>query len=510
VKKSSLLLLAVGVAGAGAIHRFTHGVWFPRGAHEWPAPARARRDAWTAFNPIPAAGPIAGVWGERPNDVWAWAQRAIIHWDGQRWSRVAPPKPGAEIDAVGGLPGGGVWARLRQYNMIRAVGCDLVPSSISLEPYRRAGDGWTAFSGPDTLPRAATGVEARANLGRNDVARLKAARGPSLPADLVLDHGWRIGDSGELWAVDAAGRWLAHFDGRRWTAGANPIPGGLVALWLAAEDDGWAVAGDDIFHWDGAAWTLARTARAPLYALWASAPDDVWAVGQDGLVLRWDGRRWTETRVAVGPTLQLIAGRARDDVWAVGYLPGGSFFHWDGARWEHLPNPPPDERGDAVAGPVAITPDGDGRALVVFGQRVFSRTPLGWFELAGPLARTGDALVGAGSIFAFGDDGAGRLWAAGNQGDGDGTCCSPLVLRRSGKTWTKSVAPAVHGDVRAIWTHGPDEAWAVGTNGLILHFDGHAWTREPSGTDETLVAVHGAGHTVWAAGGEGTLLQRRF
>ena len=53
------------------------------------------------------------------------------------------------------------------------------------------------------------------------------------------------------------------------------------------------------------------------------------------------------------------------------------------------------------------------------------------------------------------------------------------------------------------------QAWAVGDDGVILHFDGVLWQSEPSPTKINLRAVSCAGNdTVYAAGGEGTVLKR--
>ena len=53
------------------------------------------------------------------------------------------------------------------------------------------------------------------------------------------------------------------------------------------------------------------------------------------------------------------------------------------------------------------------------------------------------------------------------------------------------------------------KAWAVGDDGMILHFDGSDWSEEPSPTSINLRAVACAPNgTVYAAGGEGTVLKR--
>ncbi|MDS1309016.1 WD40/YVTN/BNR-like repeat-containing protein [Marinobacter xiaoshiensis] len=52
-------------------------------------------------------------------------------------------------------------------------------------------------------------------------------------------------------------------------------------------------------------------------------------------------------------------------------------------------------------------------------------------------------------------------------------------------------------------------AWAVGDDGVILHFDGANWQSEQSPTQVNLRAVAcGPNNTVYAAGGEGTVLHR--
>ena len=60
----------------------------------------------------------------------------------------------------------------------------------------------------------------------------------------------------------------------------------------------------------------------------------------------------------------------------------------------------------------------------------------------------------------------------------------------------------------AIAGNAQGQAWAVGDEGVILHFDGQDWQPEISPTRINLRAVGCAGDTVYAAGGEGTVLLR--
>lgn len=61
----------------------------------------------------------------------------------------------------------------------------------------------------------------------------------------------------------------------------------------------------------------------------------------------------------------------------------------------------------------------------------------------------------------------------------------------------------------AIDGNAQGQAWAVGDNGIILHFDGQDWQSEHSGSEINLRAVLcAADGRVYAAGAEGTLLAR--
>ncbi len=61
----------------------------------------------------------------------------------------------------------------------------------------------------------------------------------------------------------------------------------------------------------------------------------------------------------------------------------------------------------------------------------------------------------------------------------------------------------------AIDGNAQGEAWAVGDDGMILHYDGSDWSVEPAPTRVNLRAiVCAANGTVYAAGAEGTVLQR--
>lgn len=62
--------------------------------------------------------------------------------------------------------------------------------------------------------------------------------------------------------------------------------------------------------------------------------------------------------------------------------------------------------------------------------------------------------------------------------------------------------------VRGLWSISPKDIWAVGDLGLIMHFDGTAWTTTTGVTTKDLTAVWASSATdVWAVGTTGTVLR---
>ncbi len=61
-------------------------------------------------------------------------------------------------------------------------------------------------------------------------------------------------------------------------------------------------------------------------------------------------------------------------------------------------------------------------------------------------------------------------------------------------------------NLRSVWGSGPNDVWAVGDKGTVMHFDGHSWTRSPSGTEEDLTSVTGTSPTnVYVSGQKGAI-----
>ena len=57
--------------------------------------------------------------------------------------------------------------------------------------------------------------------------------------------------------------------------------------------------------------------------------------------------------------------------------------------------------------------------------------------------------------------------------------------------------------VRDVWSDGPERAWAVGNNGLLLRWDGSRWQRVDSGERTHLARCLGSAGTIYGLRAQG-------
>lgn len=92
------------------------------------------------------------------------------------------------------------------------------------------------------------------------------------------------------------------------------------------------------------------------------------------------------------------------------------------------------------------------------------------------------------------------LWAVG----GGGPEGSPILLHDDGDGWSEVDVSGLVGESNAlykVWGRSADDVYAVGAGGLILHFDGAAWSVQESPIGSTLIGIAGDDDEVVVAGG---------
>lgn len=192
-----------------------------------------------------------------------------------------------------------------------------------------------------------------------------------------------------------------------------------------------------------------------------------------------------------------ITGTSPDNVYAVGADPqsqtGPYVLHYDGQAWERLET---GTNGDLWW--ISQTPIGGAYFMSGEGGTILRFDPASGefsaFDTPGD-----DTVFGV-----WGADAA-NVWAVG--GDLANEDAGGFIWRYDGNTWTvedvSALVPEGLPTLYKVWGRGAADVYVVGRLGLVLHFDGGAWSRIPTDTTRTLFTVHGDGAQVIAVGGFG-------
>jgi hypothetical protein len=255
-----------------------------------------------------------------------------------------------------------------------------------------------------------------------------------------------VGDQGDLITYDAIA-WTRSNDL------ASLTSNNLTSIWESAPNDQYVVGANKVFHFDGSKWTEVTSSVDLLNSVFGVSPTDVFVVGQNATILSYDGVEWSTMTSPVGAVaLRGVWGRAPNDVFAVGS--GGVVLHYDGQAWTVVPNSSTSEL-DAIWGS---------------SDHVYAVGKAG-----GTVSNQTFTIV---------------YW------DASLNMFTPMPQPSS--------VSAV--DLYAVWGRGPDDIFASGSSGTILHYDGAAWTGVTTMSGR-LYGLGGSSRDTYAVGEGGTILR---
>ena len=186
---------------------------------------------------------------------------------------------------------------------------------------------------------------------------------------------------------------------------------------------------------------------------WGPGDGQLWVVGGrllEGRILHFDGQQWGEIDLGISvPLLNWVHGTSATDIFVGGVE--GTILHFDGESWRQHSTP--------TIGPV-------------------------W------------------GVWAVASD---DVWAVGGDNVlGD----APFVLHYDGSEWrTVEIPRLVRPGVSAlfkVWGSGPNDIYAVGQNGVILHWEGSEFREMGAGISQDLIGIWGRGPSdITVVGGRG-------
>jgi hypothetical protein len=302
----------------------------------------------------------------------------------------------------------------------------------------------------------------------------------------------------DVWAVGEAGT-IVHWDGKFWTQSPSHVQGILRGVWAAGPGDAWAVGDDEtVLHWDGQGWSALPMPSPPARFHWraisGTGSDDIWIVGADttsstpdgyaGALLRWDGRIWVVYQAP--QDLGAVWGKSSNDLWGLGEAHG--MFHFDGQGWSTVSTGDLPQIGTAVWG--ATSSD------LFLGWR--DARPGHWNGMTASVDVDQDM-----DIDGLWGSGTSDVWAVGDSYP-DFFPDDGIILHWNGLAWSQlPITGASH--LFGVWGSGANDVWAVGESGDIVHWDGHAWSAPIGPAHVNLFSVWASGPSdVWAFGNDRT------
>ena len=276
----------------------------------------------------------------------------------------------------------------------------------------------------------------------------------------------------------------------------------LFGVWGSGPNDVFAVGDGTILHSsnDGAAWQAQTSGTTQtLSGVWGSGPNDVFAVGDGGVILHSsnDGASWQAQTSGSHAILSGVWGSGPNDVFAVGG--NGVILHScnDGASWQAQTSGTTQSL-DGVwgSGPNDVFAVGTG----------VDRDPALTVHWAPGRPRTRDRRSRLKRR--LGERPQRRLRRGPDRHD-------PALGERRRLVAAQTSGSPPTAQLFGVWGAGPNDVFAVGVGGVILHSsnDGASWAAQISGTTQDLFGVWGSGpNDVFAVGYNGAdpaLDQRR-
>lgn len=306
-----------------------------------------------------------------------------------------------------------------------------------------------------------------------------------------------------------------------WTAGGCTGPG-PCSITVTGPSQLEAGASPRICNKDGWCWMNPLPQGNTLRAIWGSAANDVWAVGDNGTILHYDGMTWINVDVGEKIDLYSICATDKDNIWIVSG--SGSVLEYRKGKWEPAKTV---RSGYELWSCHAVN---NNNVFATSSDSVVNRFNGSTWSVAASSLFAERAGVSAlwinqkyeGWLFDRGGRGAtlkDDKWTATGASLGfpvyamAGWQDSPLWAVGGGASmwsvdkWQATALPQGSGQLRAVWPLSANAAWAVGTEGTILAWNGSAWKKVPNPSKLGLNGVWGSSESdVWAVGDRGTLL----
>ncbi|MBY8880211.1 FG-GAP repeat domain-containing protein [Actinacidiphila acidipaludis] len=245
---------------------------------------------------------------------------------------------------------------------------------------------------------------------------------------------------GTVSTITGGTQYIAHFDGRRWSAveAAGPLDRDWIEVPLKAVPGRVFEGGNALYTYSDGAWqTFSLPEGVDIRGIDALSADDAYATGMnfraedEPVLYHWDGTTWTPITAPTpaGVPMAAIAATSADDIYIGGWDQSGAMRtrvqHWDGSSWHDVTGALSDYYLES------LRPDGQGGLWAAGGDysTLMSDAVLWHYDGATWTKQAGAAIPDAGPRTSYFHDVAPIDGAGGSRflavGDYDGQPTSP-------------------------------------------------------------------------------------
>ncbi len=264
-----------------------------------------------------------------------------------------------------------------------------------------------------------------------------------------------------------------HYNGKIWKEIGPHIADAFMSVWGTSSTNVCAVSYDGkIFHYDGKQWTIVMNGELAdgLRKIWGSSSSNIYAVGYidesgyRGVVLHYDGNLWT--RIYTGTlhsSISEVWGDSNSNVFVIenrfeSNVYNRAFLHFNGYSWTTLPSVPGSVAGIWGTSPTDIYVHG------VYGE-FYKYNGSYWSVIRDRMYdNDGGGIWGSSAIdiFLVGD------------------YPYPYELEKKIFHFNGSKLQAMdyptNKGLGAVWGTSNSNVYAVGGDGLIVHYNGTNWS----------------------------------
>ena len=291
-----------------------------------------------------------------------------------------------------------------------------------------------------------------------------------------------------------------------WTLAAQLTSNRINCIWSLSATDLYVTSDwGDMFHSTdgGATWARFPTAtNNPVYQVWGTSPTNLYVISWYGTLQHWNGQVWTDEgpgRYSANNALYRIWGSGANDIYAVG--DDAMIWHYDGQSWSSIVAGSQRPRAfQGVWGSSAtdvFIVGGSGGAAGVDQATIYHFDGHTWELMSVPAAASG---MWMGSVWGSGPHDVYTV-AYDNSGS------NGILLHYDGTAWSIAVQRPYY--LIGVGGTAGNDVSVGGDGGRMLHFDGVTWTETTTPTTALLGTIwFTQDGTGWAGGADGALLRR--